>query len=88
MQSLQGKVALVTGAGRGIGKAISMTLAQMGVSVAMLARTESEVKETADEICKLHGEALPLIADVNKPATDSAMRGDYCSEMGQLDQID
>jgi 3-oxoacyl-[acyl-carrier protein] reductase len=49
-QSLKGKVAFVTGAGRGIGKAIAITLAKEGVNVGLLARTEEALKEVANEI--------------------------------------
>ena len=85
MQSLQGKIALVTGAGRGIGKAISMALAQAGVSVAVLACTESEVKETADEISKLHVEALPLTADVTNLEQIKQCVENIIHRWGQLD---
>lgn len=49
-QSLKGKVAFVTGAGRGIGKAIAIALAKEGVNVGLLARTEEALKEVATEI--------------------------------------
>ena len=49
-QSLKGKVAFVTGAGRGIGKAIAIALANEGVNVGLLARTEAALKEVATEI--------------------------------------
>lgn len=64
--SLQGKVALITGAGRGIGRAIALTLAQEDVAVAVLARTEKEVQETVKEIEKQKGRALPFIADITQ----------------------
>ncbi|AST91356.1 3-ketoacyl-ACP reductase [Sutcliffiella cohnii] len=49
-QSLQGKTALVTGAGKGIGKATAIALAKEGVNVALLARTEEDLKVVASEI--------------------------------------
>ncbi len=64
IQLLQGKVALITGAGRGIGKAIALTLAQKGVRVAVLARTATEVQETESEISNRGGEALSLVGDI------------------------
>ena len=49
-QSLKGKVAFVTGAGRGIGRATAIALAHEGVNVGLFARTESALKEVATEI--------------------------------------
>lgn len=53
MESLQGKVALITGAGKGLGKAIAVALAKEGVHLALLSRTESDllaIKEIVTEI--------------------------------------
>lgn len=66
MEFLKGKVAIVTGAGRGIGRAIALTLADAGISVAILSRTESEVQETAKQILAKGGNVLPLVADVTE----------------------
>lgn len=49
---LEGQVAVVTGAGRGIGRAVALALAQAGAKVAALARTQSEIEETAALIRK------------------------------------
>jgi len=48
--SLEGKKALVTGAGRGIGQAIALALAQSGADVALASRSEAELRDTADQI--------------------------------------
>ena len=50
MESLSGKNALVTGAGKGIGKAVAIGLAKEGVNVALLARTASDLQAVADEV--------------------------------------
>ena len=51
--TLEGKVAIVTGAGRGIGQTMALALAQAGAAVVAAARTETEIRDTADAICKL-----------------------------------
>lgn len=65
MESLKGKVALVTGAGKGIGKAIALALANEGVQVGVVARTEKDVKEVAEEISKLGVKTAYATADVS-----------------------
>ncbi|MFS0862215.1 3-ketoacyl-ACP reductase [Fredinandcohnia sp. 179-A 10B2 NHS] len=64
-QSLKGKVALVTGAGKGIGRATAIALAQEGVHVGLLARTEADLKKVAEEIEGLGGKAAYATADVS-----------------------
>lgn len=60
----EGKVALVTGAGSGIGRATAIRLAREGAVVGVLGHTLDELEETAEEIRKLGGTALVLNADV------------------------
>ncbi|GGE93659.1 3-ketoacyl-ACP reductase [Hymenobacter cavernae] len=64
MESLKGKNALVTGAGKGIGRAVALALAAEGVNVGLLARTESQLTEVADEVRKLGVKAAIVTADV------------------------
>jgi len=64
MNNLKNKNALITGAGKGIGKAVAIALAKEGVNVILLARTQSDLDEVAQEV-KDHGvKALTVIADV------------------------
>jgi NAD(P)-dependent dehydrogenase (short-subunit alcohol dehydrogenase family) len=61
---LQGKTALVTGAGKGIGAAIAKGLGACGVTVFCLARTSSDIRTVAAEIVSAGGEAQALVGDV------------------------
>ncbi|WP_026614625.1 SDR family oxidoreductase [Ensifer aridi] len=80
-------VALVTGAGSGIGKATALALAADGVKVGLLARTRPALDEVAAEIASAGGQALVLEADV---ADEVPMRNairDLVSEFGRLDIV-
>src|SRR3989338_2607641 len=67
MSDLKGKTAIVTGASRGIGKALACTAASLGINLALAARGEGPLKETADEIRKKYKvEVLPILCDVTK----------------------
>jgi NAD(P)-dependent dehydrogenase (short-subunit alcohol dehydrogenase family) len=63
---LTGKVALVTGAGRGIGKSVAIGLAQHGAEVVLCSRSKKELERVAQEIGKLGQKALPLVVDMAK----------------------
>ena len=71
--SLHGKVGLVTGAGKGIGKAIALALAEAGADVIAVARTGSEIEATAQEARALGCRAEAIEADVSNPNDVAAM---------------
>jgi NAD(P)-dependent dehydrogenase (short-subunit alcohol dehydrogenase family) len=64
MGFLTGQSVVITGAGRGIGKAIALRLAAEGAHITALARTQSLLDELSNEICARGGEALVIAADV------------------------
>lgn len=64
MNDLKNKKALITGAGKGIGKAVAIALAKEGVNVILMARTQSDLDEVAKEVNALGVKSLTLIADV------------------------
>ncbi|KRB57680.1 3-ketoacyl-ACP reductase [Flavobacterium sp. Root186] len=65
MTDLKNKNALITGAGKGIGKAIAIALAKEGVNVILVARTQADVDQLAAEVNKLGVKSLALSADVS-----------------------
>jgi 3-oxoacyl-[acyl-carrier protein] reductase len=69
---LQGKTALVTGASRGIGRAIALALAEEGCRVAICARGREKLEATAAEVRACGVECLPIVADATQP--DDARR--------------
>ena len=66
MGKLTGKVALVTGGSRGIGRAIALAYAREGAKIFICARREQELKATADEIRASGGETGWTVADISK----------------------
>jgi len=64
--SVDGKVAIVTGAGRGIGKAIALTMAEAGADITVVARSTKQIEQTAEEIRQLGRKALAVPTDVTK----------------------
>ncbi len=85
MESLAGKVALVTGAGKGIGKAIAVALAQEGAHVGLVARTEKDIKAVAEEIAALGVKAAVATADVGDRAQVEAAVASLQRELGPVD---
>lgn len=66
MTRLKNRVAVITGAGRGIGKGVALGYAREGAHLVLVSRTDTELKEVSDEIEQLGSEALVITADVRK----------------------
>lgn len=82
---LQGKAALVTGASRGIGRAVAVALAQAGARVFLVARTEQHLKQVEAEIVQAGGSAAWLVGDVADPAFPREAVGACTERLGGLD---
>lgn len=82
---LSGRKAIVTGAGRGLGRAIAVGLAQFGADVAIVSRTPAQLEETAAQIVKNGCEALIFPADVSKKSEVEAVVRKAVEKWGRLD---
>ncbi len=85
MFDLTGKVALVTGASSGIGRASALALAKQGATVVVAARRVDRLQELAKEIMGLGREALPVMMDVTKKDTIAAAVAKTVEMYGRLD---
>ena len=85
MESLKGKNALVTGAGKGIGRSVALALAQEGVNVGLLARSEDQLKAVAEEV-RSHGvKASVATADVADIQAVNRAASKVMEELGTID---
>ena len=85
---LTGRVAIVTGAGRNIGRAIAQSLAAGGASVVVCARSSvSDAEETASLIAEAGGDAKVILGDLTEPADVERLIGEVSDQYGRLDVL-
>lgn len=85
MARLDGKIAVVTGAGQGIGRGIALALAQAGACVVVSGRTEAKLEQTCRSIVEAGGKALAIPADVKVAGDLAALVGRTIAEAGGID---
>ena len=86
MIDLKGKSAIVTGASRGIGKALALTAARLGIDLTIAARQEGPLQETAADIVKECGvKVLPVVCDVTKLADLDNLVKQHKAKYGRVD---
>jgi NAD(P)-dependent dehydrogenase (short-subunit alcohol dehydrogenase family) len=83
--SLKGKVAIVTGAGRGIGKAISLAFAEAGADIVAVSRTKEEIEQTCREVKALGRKTLAVPANVTSAEQVSRMVAETIARFGKID---
>lgn len=81
------QVALITGAGRGIGRAIAVALARLGMKCALNARTAAELEETASLVCQYGGEAIVIRADLADQEAPDTLIAETVQHFDRLDVL-
>jgi len=84
---LAGKVAIVTGGSKGIGRAISLAFAREGADVVVAARTESSLREAASEIEAIGRRSLAVVTDLSDPGQSLAMVDRTLEKFGKVDVL-
>ncbi|MEN2413884.1 3-ketoacyl-ACP reductase [Flavobacterium mesophilum] len=85
MTDLKNKTAFITGAGKGIGKAVAIALAKEGVNLILVSRTQKDVEQLADEASNLGVKALALTADVSDMNSINAAAEKALAEFKHID---
>ncbi|MDQ3854873.1 MAG: SDR family NAD(P)-dependent oxidoreductase, partial [Chloroflexota bacterium] len=84
---VEGKVALVTGAGSGIGRAAAVLLAKEGAKLAALGRSEDDLQNVLQELESAGREAMPVVADVSQADQMEAAVAQIVDRWGRLDIV-
>lgn len=84
---LQGKVALITGGGRGIGRTIALVFAREGADIAVTARTQTEIDAVAGEVATLGRQSFAVSCDVTEKASVDRMAADVQERFGRVDLL-
>ena len=84
---LRDKVVVITGGGRGVGRSIALALAHEGARLALVARTESELKAVSEEVKALGGEAMAIPTDINDPKQIEDMAQEALKTYGTVDVV-
>lgn len=85
MVDLQGRIALVTGASQGIGRACALKLAAKGATVALAARNEAKLAEVAEEIASAGGQAVPVALDIASEESIKAAAKTLIDQFGKVE---
>ena len=84
---LQNHVALITGAGRGIGRAVALAFAREGARVAVTGRNQANLAQVVDEIASSGGQALAFSLDVTREEDAAAVARETADRWGRLDLL-
>ena len=85
MNALRGKIVLITGASRGLGRSVSLAFAREGAHLALAARTAPQLEDVAKEARSLGAEALPVPTDVADPSQVEACVATVQQSLGPID---
>lgn len=84
---LEGQVAMVTGAGSGLGAAAAKLLAQHGVKIGAVGRTQDELQQVVEQITKAGGSAKAILADISEAEDMRHAADDLAKEYGRIDIV-
>jgi 7-alpha-hydroxysteroid dehydrogenase len=84
---LDGQVAVVTGAGRGLGAAIALAFAEVGADVVIAARTQSQLEEVAEQVRAVGRKAHIVVADLAHPDDTAELAAEAVEAFGKLDIV-